>query len=412
MTTSLPLVPDELVVDFDIYDPRLAAPVDVLQDRVAALRATSPVVWSTAYGGHWVVTGYDEVHQVLRDHETFSSWPNNLVLKDAGMPMIPLEFDPPEHTAFRQVIQPLFNPARMRALEEEIRTEVSTLIDGFARRGEAEYVAEFAHELPARVFCRLMGWPLEDAPMFTETTDVILVGKPDGTDEESAIARFGALAKLMTYFGGIVAQRRAAPDDADITSRIISTPVQLQGESRAITDEELCSMFFLLLMGGFHTVQGSLAWSLMHLAADPGQRDRLVQDQSRIPEAVEEILRLEAAVSMGRRVTKDTELAGLQLRAGDQLLCILSAANRDDREFSAADELNVERSPNRHLSFGSGVHRCVGSHLARIELRIALEEIHRRIPDYRIDTSRPLVCHSSQVRGVLELPIRFTPEPA
>ncbi|MGI5328565.1 cytochrome P450 [Actinomadura nitritigenes] len=410
MTTTTTEVPEHLKVDFDIYDPALAAPADVMQEKIAELAARGPVVYSTAHGGHWLVTGYDEVHAVLRDAETFSSHPNNLVDAGAGK-FIPLELDPPEHTAYRHALQPLFNPARMRRLEPEIRDIVNRLIDGFAARGEAEFISEFAHELPASVFLSLMGWPLEDTAMFTEMTDVALTGRPELGEKESNTARQEAAQRMFGYFGEIIARRRAMADPGDdITAQIINGPLKVDGGERPPTDEELSRMFFLLLIAGLHTVQGSLAWSIMHLSADAAQRRQLIDDPGRIPEAVEEILRIEAAVAPGRRVTRDAELGGVRLKAGDQLLVLLAAANRDTGEFGDSSELRIGRSPNRHLSFGSGPHRCLGSHLARIELRIALEEIHRRIPDYRPAPGSTPIAHASQVRGVARLPITFTPE--
>lgn len=412
MTTTTTEVPEHLKVDFDIYDPALAAPADVMQEKIAELAARGPVVYSTAHGGHWLVTGYDEVHAVLRDAETFSSHPNNLVDAGAGK-FIPLELDPPEHTAYRHALQPLFNPARMRRLEPEIRDIVNRLIDGFAARGEAEFISEFAHELPASVFLSLMGWPLEDTAMFTEMTDVALTGKPELGEKESNTARQEAAQRMFGYFGEIIARRRTMADPGDdITAQIINSPLKVDGDERPPTDEELSRMFFLLLIAGLHTVQGSLAWSIMHLSADAAQRRQLIDDPSRIPEAVEEILRIEAAVAPGRRVTRATELGGVRLKAGDQLLVLLAAANRDTSEFGDSSKLRIDRSPNRHLSFGSGPHRCLGSHLARIELRIALEEIHRRIPDYRPAPGSTPIAHASQVRGVVQLPITFTPEHA
>ncbi|WP_028933823.1 cytochrome P450 [Pseudonocardia spinosispora] len=397
-------------VDFDIYDQALVAPTDVVRERTAEVAALGSVVYSTAHGGHWVVTGYNEIQAVMRDPETFSSWPNNLVPHGAGK-FLPLELDPPEHTAYRRALQPLFSPSRMRALEDEIRGIVTELIDGFAETGESNFISDFAHELPARVFLALMDWPLEDAPMFTEATDITLLGKPGATEEESNAARAEAAMRMFTYFGQVVADRRARPEDADdVTTAIVRTPIAVDDGERLLTDEELCNMFFLLLIAGLHTVQGSLAWSLLQLSAHPEQRQRLIDDPSLIQPAVEEILRIEAAVSPGRCATKDTELAGVRIRKGDQLLLILNAANHDVAEFASPDELQLDRSPNRHLSFGSGPHRCLGSHLARVELRIALEELHRRIPDYSIAPGRSPISHVSQVRGVVQLPIVFTPE--
>jgi cytochrome P450 len=410
MTTSITEAPEHLRVDFDIYDPSLAAPVDVMQERIAELAARGPVVYSTAHGGHWLVTGYSEVHEVLRDPRTYSSYPNNLVDAGAGK-FIPLELDPPEHTAYRQALQPLFNPVRMKALEPRIRGIVNRLIDGFAARGEAEFVSEFAHELPTSVFLTLMGWPVDDAPMFSEMTDIALMGKPGATEEESNAARQEAAQRMFGYFAQVIAERRGMDEPGDdITAAIINTPLKADGGERVPTDEELSRMFFLLLIAGLHTVQGSLAWGVMHLSANPEQRRRLIDDPALVPDAVEEILRLEAAVAAGRRVTCDTELGGVRLKAGDQLLVLLAGANRDAGEFADPAAMRIDRSPNRHLAFGSGPHRCLGSHLARVELRIALEEIHRRIPDYRPDPRRPSVSHSSQVRGVVQLPIVFTPE--
>ena len=395
------------VVDFDIYDPALAHPVDTVQEKVAELAAKGPVVYSTAHGGHWIVTRYKEVHEVLRNPEIFSSYPNNLVNAGDGK-FLPLELDPPEHTAYRVALQPLFSPNRMKALTEQIRTVVNELIDDFAGDGEAEFISAFAHELPTRVFLALMDWPLEDAPMFTETTDIALMGKPGASEEESAQARAEAAQQMFGYFQKIVDERRANPGD-DVTSTLIHTEVELAEGRRLLTDEELTRMFFLLLIAGLHTVQGSLAWAVIHLVNRPDQRAALIDDDGLIPTAVEEILRIEAAVIMGRRATRDVELGGVRIKEGDQLIAMLCSANRDPDEFDDPDSLDLARTPNRHLAFGAGPHRCLGSHLARLELSIALEELHRRIPDYELIDSDPPILHATQVRGCLRLPIKFTP---
>ena len=408
MTTAMDRVPPNLVTDFDVYDPSLATPVDVFQQRVAELAARGPVVYSPAYGGHWVVPHYKEVHQVLTDPETFSSYPNNLVTPVDFGKFIPLELDPPEHTAYRQVLQPLFSPQRMKKLSDDIRGVVNALIDGFAPKGQAEFISEFAHELPARIFLALMDWPLEDAPLFTEATDVVLFGKPGGTQEESDQARIAAGLTVAGYFQKVIEDRRSNPR-TDATSTLINTEVQLSDGIRVLEDHELILMFYLLLMGGLHTVQGSLAWAIMHLVDNPAQRDLIIADPAVIPKAVEEILRIEAAVAAGRRATRDVELGGGSIAEGDQLLLMLCSANRDPDAFTHPADFDINRSPNRHLSFGAGVHRCLGSHLGRIELTIALEELHRRIPDYQLVESDPPVFHSTQVRGCLRMPITFTP---
>ncbi|MCV7412502.1 cytochrome [Mycobacterium florentinum] len=408
--TTTEAVPADLVVDFDVYDPALAAPVDVFNQRIVEVAGVGPLVYSPLYGGHWIVTRYQEITEVLRDPARFSSYPNNLIPHGFGK-FIPLEYDPPTHTVYRRALQPLFNPHRMNAMEPQVRAIVTELIDGFAARGSAEFISEFAHELPARVFLALMGWPLADAPMFTEATDTTLHGIPGASEEESIAARAEAAGRMMAYFAAIVADRRNGSADAsDVTASIINSDIVIDGQPRPLTDDELCNIFMLLLIAGLHTTQGSLAWGLMHLGAHREQRDALVGDPSLIPAAVEEVLRMEAAVSAGRSVVHDTELGGVHLRAGDQLLVVLAGANRDEREFDHPDDLQVTRSPNRHMSFGAGPHRCLGSHLARVMLRIAFEELFRRLPDIEPDPDRPSVSNTAQVRGVLELHIRFTPE--
>lgn len=410
MTTQ---APTDLVVDFDVYDPTLAFPDDVFQARSAELRAKGPVVFSPHHGGHWIVTRYQEIHQVLRDPETFSSYPNNLVNLGQGTPQLPLELDPPVHGYYRNALQPLFSAQRMHELEPAIRGVITSLLDGFAHKGKAEFIADFAHELPTRVFLALMGWPLEDGPMFTEITDIALTGIPGGTEEESDKARTEATTKIFAYFSNIVRRVRSGEEDGQgITAHIINTPVEMGDEVRLLTEEELARMFFLLAIAGLHTVQGSLAWGIIHLSANPAQRQEILDDPELIPSAVEEILRIEAAASSGRRATRDVELGGVQIKAGDQLLLLVNSANRDESEFEDADDLKVDRFPNRHLSFGAGPHRCIGSHLARIELQLAFEEIHARIPDYDLIAEDPPIMHSSQVRGCVKLPITFTPEGA
>ncbi|HTK61107.1 MAG TPA: cytochrome P450 [Pseudonocardia sp.] len=423
MPTDVSDVPSRLVVDLDIYDPALCIPVDTMQQRAAELAAIGPIVYSTAHGGHWLVSRYAETHEILRDPEVFSSARTNIVDAAQGG-FLPLESDPPLHTAYRRILQPLFNPSRMKALETDIRRLVGELLDDIAPKGECEFIAEFAHSLPTSVFLALMGWPESDAAMFTECTDIAVAGKPGATPEESDAARAEAAATIYAYFADVVAARRAgagagagageaAGDGAgaaagdDVTAAIINAPMD---DGRLMTDDELYRTFFLLMIAGLHTTQGTLGWSLMHLAGHPEQRRALLEDPSLLPGAVEEMLRYESAVAPGRMVARDVEIGGVTMRAGDQVVLLLCSANRDEAEFPAAGEVDIERRPNRHLAFGAGPHRCLGSHLARIELTIALEEIHRRIPDYRLIPERPPVLHPSQVRGFVQMPIAFTPE--
>ena len=408
--TTIERTREDVTVDFDVYDPSIAAPVDRFNDLVADMAAINPVVYSTAYDGHWLVLGYEEVTQVLRDPATFSSYPNNLVTNEAFGKFIPIELDAPEHTAYRRALAPLFTPKRMSALKQTVRDTVDELIDGFAKKGEAEYVTEFAHELPARVFLALMDWPVEDAPLFTDATDKALFGKPGGTEEESLQVRATAAFAMFGYFQKIISERRENPGD-DVTSTIIHTELALPDGKRLLTDEELARMCFLLLVAGLHTVQGSLAWAIQHLVNSPEQRALILDNPEEVlPTAVEEILRIDAAVIAGRRATRDVQLGGVTIPEGDQLVVVLGAANRDGRQFADPTELDVRREGNRHLAFGGGPHQCLGMHLARIEMNIALEALLRRIPDFDLVPEDPPTYHPGQVRGCARMPLRFTPE--
>lgn len=410
-TTTTADVSPERVVDFDVYDPSLTMPVDRMTDEAVRLAGIAPVLWSTAHGGHWVVGSYELVHHVLRHPELFSSYPNNIVGAGQGK-FLPLELDPPEHTAYRRALQPLFSPTRMRALEGEIRRIVVDLIEAFPDDGRVEFVSGFAHELPAHVFLALMGWPVEDAPMFTATTDVARNGRAGDTPEEAVASRAEAAGQLFAYFRRVVDEHRermAGGDPVvDVTTAIIgSTIVDPEQGERPMTDDELVRLFFLLLIAGLHTVQGSLSWMMLQLSRNPEQRQRILDDPSVVPGAVEEVLRYEVPTSIGRRAVQDVQLGDTHIRAGDQLILLVGAANRDAGQFEQPHSFDVEREINRHLTFGAGPHRCIGSHLARIEIRVAMEEIHARVPRYRLDPDEAMVVAASQVRSVLRLPLVF-----
>ncbi|GAA4546613.1 cytochrome P450 [Pseudonocardia xishanensis] len=398
MPTQTADVPSELVVDFDITDPALAVPHEML----SALQEKTPVAWSPLHGGHWILTRYADCYDACRDWETFSV-ANAQVPRITTEPSIPNEIDPPAHKSYREILNPLFSPRRMKALEEQIRRVAVELIDAFAARGTCDFVTEFAQPITAGTFVALMGWPAEHAAMFDRWTTDLLVGKPGGTPEEDAAVRGAANDAVFGYFGDMIA-RRDDPRADDVMKLLFAA--RYEGE-RPLTDDELRKMLWLLMVGGLHTVRGVLSFGMLHLIKDPAQRAALTADPSLSTAAAEELLRIDSPVALGRLVAKRTELRGVTLEPGDRVLLMSSAAGRDGEVFDEPHALRLDRSVNRHLAFGAGVHRCVGSHLARIEIRVALEEIHRRMPDYALDGDP--VFHHSQVRGLEHLPLRFTP---
>ena len=397
-------IPEDLVVDFDIHDDGLTPKV---YERYAELRRTCPVAWSDSHGGHWVLTRYTDIHEVNRCPQLFSNNPVGIPPNlGQDQPLIPLEIDPPEHTSYRHILTPLFSPSRMNALEPQIRSLVTELIDRFAARGECDFIAEFAKPLPAQVFLGLMGWPQEDATRLLKWTYDVIEGKPGGTDEESNEVRTAAGLEIYTYFAELLDNAYEQPGD-DIISQL--TRARYEGE-RELSQFEILNIVFIVMLGGLHTVTGTLGNSLIYLAEHPGQRDRLAADPALIPSAVEELLRWESIVAPARRVTEPVTLGGVEMQPGDRVLLALGAAGRDPEEFPDADDVVLDRVPNRHLAFGSGPHRCLGSHLARVELKVALEEIHRRLPDYELVAGEPPVLRLHQVKGVERLKLRFTPE--
>lgn len=399
----------EVQSDFDIHDP---AGVETVFDQYADLRSRCPVSHSTRYGGHWVMTRYEDIFEVMRNPEVFSSECVNIppTIGQDG-PMIPLEIDPPDHTTYRQLMTPLFSPTRMRKLEPQVRELVLELIDDIGDATEIDFVADFAKELPTRVFLKLMGWSMADAAQLNGWTDRIVLGLPGASEEDSTAFRMEAALEVYAHFAELIDERfeqreadgrqHVDPDVDDITDVLVNGTFG----DRDLTQFEMLNILFLMMIGGLHTVQGQLAHSVIHLAQNPAKRKELVDDPTLVPAAVEEMLRYESAVAGARVVKEDIVIGGVQLRAGDRVLIPLAAANRDPKKFDRPDEIDFNRETNPHLAFGGGRHRCLGSHLARMELTIAFEEWHKRFPDYRLNPDAPYKKHLSQVRGVEKLPL-------
>jgi cytochrome P450 len=323
------------------------------------------------------------VDEVLRQPDIFSSATAAIDLK-TRRPLIPLQIDPPDHRKFRRLLDPLFGPQRTAPLEEPIARLVNELIDGFVAEDEIDFTARFSVPFPSRVFLTLFGLPIEELPRFLAMKDGVIrpyhvVGKPIGHPATDAHQRATA-EQIYRYFEGLLDERASVRRD-DLVSRLLDAEI----EGDRLGRDDILDICFLFLIAGLDTVSASLDCFFGHLAEHPEDRRRLVDDPGSIGTAVEELLRWETPVMAAARVaTRDAEVAGLAVDAGEQVMALLGAANVDDREMAGAGELRWDRSANRHLAFGGGVHRCLGSHLARLELRVALREWHRRIPDYRV----------------------------
>jgi cytochrome P450 len=341
---------------------------------------------------------------VLRHHELFSSV-GGLDLGNIR-PLIPLNVDPPEHSKYRKILDPLFAPKQMEAQEADITERVNHFIDAFADRGECDFSEGFAELLPSSVFLGLMGLPWDELGTFLHLRDGIL--RPDNIDPDAmfdgekrlAVNRATGL-EIYAYFDKICDERVQHPTD-DIMTYLVTVEV----DGVRLTREEILDICFLFLIAGLDTVSDSLTCFYAFLANHPDHRRQLVDNPALIPSAVEELLRWESPVPSGvpRIATRDTTLPnGLRVAAGTAVMVNYGAANVDPAEFPDAFDVRFDRQANRHIAFGAGVHRCLGSHLARRELRIALREWHRRIPDYAIKPGHEELEYLPGLRSVRHL---------
>ena len=348
----------------------------------------------------------EEIDQALRHPEIFSSNMDAVDLKNKR-PMIPLQIDPPEHKKFRKLLDPLFAPRKMALLDDEVSALVNDLIDGFVGRGEVDFAKEFSIPFPSQVFLTLLGLPLDELDRFLTMKDGIIrpdhvTGKLYGTREASDYQQKVA-DSVYDYFNEVLDEREGERRD-DLLSLFLDAEV----EGDRLTREDILDICFLFLIAGLDTVTATLDCMFAFLAQHPEQRRQLVEDPGLIPNAIEELLRWETPVmGVARVAVEETELAGCPIHKGDQVMIMIGSANTDEAEFPDADVVRFDREVNRHIAFGGGIHRCLGSNLARLELRVALREWHKRIPDYDIEPGHTLV-YTSGIRSIEEFPLRFT----
>ncbi len=352
--------------------------------------------------GQVFLSRYEDIFWAMRHPEYFTSEDLDLYLGE--QPQIPLEVDPPRHTKYRRLLNPQFVPREIETHEPEVRSIVRTLIDGFAGRGTCDFHEELATPLPSRIFLPLMGLPREDLPMFLRWRDMNV--RPDvepGDFGGAERVRKQASHEMNEYFRDAIARRREEPDDG-----LLSLIVHAELDGAQMSETELLGMSHLLLIGGLDTVTATLDCMIAFLATHDDRRRQIVEDPSIIPSAVEELLRwLTPVMTVPRSVAQDVELGGVQLCAGDGVNLLLGAANMDEDAFGPPD-VDFARDPNRHLAFGASHHLCLGAHLARLELRVALEEFHARIPDYRIAEGAD-VHYSVGIRQAEHLQLEFDP---
>ncbi|HLN15533.1 MAG TPA: cytochrome P450 [Acidimicrobiales bacterium] len=367
------------------------------QPHYARMRARRPVL---VVPGAVQTTTRKALDDALRNPEVFSSGMEAAPL-GTDRPLIPLQIDPPDHLKFRKLLDPLFAPREMAKLEPQITEQVNLFIDRFIDRGEVDFTNEFAIPLPSTIFLRLFGLPLDDLELLLELNETHQ--RASGTSEEQLEQRKANSQRIYRYFETALAKRRSEPLGEDLLSRILVAEV----EGERLTDEDIMDIGFLMILAGLDTITDTLTCSFKFLAEHPGHRQEIVDDPAVIPSAVEELLRWETPVMTIIRVAHDNaEIQGCPVHRGDAVLACLGSANTDEDEFEEAGTVDFHRNPNRHVAFGGGIHRCLGSHLARQELRVALREWHRRIPAYSLPEGfKPR--YSDGLRSVRNLTLEF-----
>ena len=360
------------------------------------LRDRCPVAHTNRFNnGVWLPLSFKGVEQVLKDATTFSSDHDGIQKEGYGRPRLPpIHTDPPDHREFRRILLPEFTPSAAANLRDWTRSYCDGLASELEGRSRCDASVDFAQHVPVAVMARILGVPIEDGGKFRSwIKQVIELGPNDPTISNRA---FGELADYMSQVLDVV-----PPAVSAVVDRIRDGA---QGGSPLDRDEQV-RMLMLLVIAGVDTVWNTLGAALWHLSTHPSDRERLVQAPDLIPDAVEEFLRLYAPVSVPRRALADAEVEGQAIATGDMLLVCVPAANRDSQAFEDANQFKVDRSPNRHLAFGLGIHRCLGSNLARMELQVALEAWLAAIPNFSLEPAAEVSWSGGVVRGPKSVPL-------
>lgn len=351
-----------------------------------------------------LVSRAKDVEEALRNPKLYSSvFGEGMGGLGNDRPLIPLQIDPPDHKKYRVLLDPYFAPRQMARHEDDVAALVNQLIDQFIDSGGCEFTSQFAIPLPCTVFLQLMGLPLEKLDYFLWIKDGIVRGHGETNFVKQAEARRTAGLECYKYFGEALDSI-----EAERTPGLLLDLLEAEVDGERLTREEIMDICYLFIIAGLDTVTDSLCCFFSYLAEHPDHRRQIADDLSLVPAAVEELLRWESPVSgVARAATEDTTIGGCPVNAGETILAFVGAANTDPESVENAHVVDFERPVNRHSAFGQGIHRCLGSHLARLELRVAMREWHRRIPEYRIRDGAELVW-TPMLRAVHEMPLDFT----
>jgi cytochrome P450 len=390
---------EDWATDFSHLEPEWAADPYPIQDD---LRERCPIAHTGRFGGGWLPTRYEDVSSIAYDTERFSS--RSIIMSNYRPPVDlapiggspPISSDPPFHHEARKLLLPAFTKAAVGRQEAQTRAMCHALIDDLGNQDVVDAAADYAQHIPMRVIAAMLGFPAEDGAKFREFVENTLEGINLPPDE-----RLARMEKLFGYLHAQVQDHLANPRD-DLTTYLINAEIF----GTKLQADHVVGAMALLLIAGIDTTWSAIGSSLWHLAKTPADRQRLVAEPSLLPTATEEFLRAYAPVTMARLVKEDMHWHGVDMKAEDWILLSFPAANRDPAQFDRADEVIIDREVNRHAAFGLGIHRCVGSHLARMELRVALEVWLERIPEFTLADPAMVTWSAGQIRGPRALPLR------
>lgn len=397
--TGRPPVAD-WATDFDHTDPRWTEdPYTIM----AELRGRCPMARSERYGGLHAPMRYADVRAIAYDTDHFSS--KRVVIREnppnVPLPSPPITSDPPHHKPARMLLLPAFTPQRIDPLIPDARRICNALLDGLAGRTDVDAAIDYAQHIPVKVIAKMLGIPEAEGDRFREWIHVFIEDTivDDGTSADRLVA---TAREMDAFFGHYAELRRKEPKD-DLISFLLAA----QHDGAPLTERHFYGALRLLLIAGIDTTWSAIGASLLHLATHPADRDRLVTEPELMPLAVEEFLRAYAPVTMARRVKDDTELSGCPMKAGEWIMLSFPAANRDPDVFPDPDTVIIDREDNRHAAFGLGIHRCIGSNLARMEITIALEEWLRQFPRFTLQDGARIAWSKGPVRGPRTVPVRL-----
>ncbi len=391
---NVPAIAPELIIDFDFFGVK--AIHDDFHLGWKQLHSGPDIFYTPRNGGHWVYTRAEDIAAAWHDPGRYSNRGVAMTSEEREMRLYPGEADPPVHAHYRALLQPFFSQKAVQRLEERMRELTRELIGGFIGAGGCDFQVAMAKKMPIYTFLTMMDLPLEHAAALLPAADWL----SRDADPESFMR---AMQTMMGYLHERIAERQGH-DGQDFISTLLASSI----EARPLSEHEVLSLTANVMFGGLDTVVSSMGFFMHFLARSAEHRRQLVARPELIPEAIEELLRRHSIANFGRMITENFEYKGLPMRAGDLVLLPAALHNLDDRKFADPMTVDFSRAIKNHLGFGTGIHRCLGAQLARIELRVLLQEWLPRIPEFQIGESGPVVFKSGRINSVHSLPLAWS----